>query len=446
MSFRRLHTLSTLRRVALVVVALAALAAGGSLALARSKPSMPRISSHPAHMTTNRTARFKLSDSQKRVRFYCAVDRKKFAPCKTIESYTRVSDGTHKFRVKAMDGSGHASDTASYSWIVDHSAPSTLITFPANAALLSAAGYGAGCSHHGGVCGSAGDRVPVSSITVSIRQNQTGKYWNGSSYGSRTEHFLAASRSTLRGGANWLYKLPLPAPDGSYTVHVGARDALGNSTPPGHQASSTFTLDTTAPPAPAIASEPPDPTSQTSASFSFTDTQTASFQCRLDASAFAACGSPASYHGLGVGPHTFAVRALDSVGNVSAPTSYVWTVQSAQRQTFGISGAAQTPLYPGGASAEVPLTLTNPGSTPIIVTDIQASVSATNQAGCQTAWFTVKPASVPAAGIAVPSNGTVTLPAQGAKPPSIQMAESGTNQDACKGATLTLRYTGSAHL
>ncbi|MGZ3676888.1 MAG: hypothetical protein ACXVCO_21490, partial [Ktedonobacterales bacterium] len=199
MSFRRLHRLSAFQRVALFVVALAALAAGGSLALAlaRSKPPMSRISSHPARMTTNRTARFTLSDSQKRVRFYCAMDKKKFGPCKTLKSYPRVSDGTHKFRVKAMDGSGRASDTASYSWIVDHPAPSTLITCPANAALLSAAGYGAGCFHHGGVCGSASDRVPVSSVTVSIRQNQTGKYWNGSSYGSRTERFLAASLSTL---------------------------------------------------------------------------------------------------------------------------------------------------------------------------------------------------------------------------------------------------------
>jgi hypothetical protein len=446
MTLHRLHTPTPLKRAALVGGALAALAAGGSLALARSKPPMPRITSHPTHTSTRTSARFTLSDSQKRVRFYCAIDEKKFAHCPGRTSYTHVSDGTHTFHVKAMDGAGHASDTASYAWIVDHGAPRILITFPANGALLSAAAYAAGCSARGALCGTATDRVRISSISVSIRQNQTGRYWTGSSYGSAAERFVAAGLSTRRGGANWLYKLPLPAPDGDfYTVHVRARDALGNSTPPGRQARSTFTIDTTAPPAPTITSEPSVVTSETSASFGFTGTQTAGFQCRLDASAFAACASPAGYAGLGVGAHTFTVRALDRVGNVSPPASYAWMVQTGQGQPFGISGVAQAPLYPGGASAEVPLTLTNTASAPIAVTDVQARVSETSQTGCQAAWFAVKPASVPAAGIVVPANGTVTLPAQGATALSVQMVESHTNQDACQGATLTLTYTGSAH-
>jgi hypothetical protein len=39
----------------------------------------------------------------------------------------------------------------------------------------------------------------------------------------------------------------------------------------------------------------------------------------------------------------------------------------------------------------------------------------------------------------------VTLPAQGASPPSIGMVDSGTVQNACEAAHLTITYTGSAH-
>lgn len=445
MTFRRLRVPGALKRVALVITALAALAAGGSLAFARAKPPTPRIGSHPARVTASSSARFTLSDSQKRARLSCALDSKKFAPCTTLASYQHVADGRHRFVVRAMDSAGHASDAAGYEWTVDRGSPSTTISFPADDALLSAAGYRAGCSSRGGVCGTASDRVPVSSVTVSIRQNQSRKYWNGQSFNSR-ETFLAASLTAIKGGAAWFYKLGLPVPDGSYTLDVHARDALGNQTDPRYETSATFTIDTTAPPKPIITSEPMNPTSQTSASFSFVDTQSKSFQCQLDASAFKPCGSPTSYTGLSVGPHTFTVLALDSVGNLSAPASYVWIVQdSGQGQPFAISGGASSPLYPGAASSGIALKLTNPNTIPIVVTALQTSLQATGRAGCQPDWFTIAQASIPAGGITVPAGGAVTLPTQGASPPSIRLLESGSDQDACKGTTLTLSYTGSAH-
>src|SRR5438045_9619325 len=53
-----------------------------------------------------------------------------------------------------------------------------------------------------------------------------------------------------------------------------------------------------APPAPTVTSGPANPTNQTSASFTFTDTQAGvTFQCSLDGSAFVACTSPQSFAG-----------------------------------------------------------------------------------------------------------------------------------------------------
>jgi hypothetical protein len=65
-------------------------------------------------------------------------------------------------------------------------------------------------------------------------------------------------------------------------------------------------------------------TSQSSAAdtavFAFTSDQAGTFTCSLDGGAFSRCASPASYDGLGAGWHTFAVRAVDTAGNVD-PTA-----------------------------------------------------------------------------------------------------------------------------
>jgi hypothetical protein len=83
----------------------------------------------------------------------------------------------------------------------------------------------------------------------------------------------------------------------------------------------------TPPPAPTITSGPANPTSQTSATFTYTDSQPVTkFQCSLDGGAFVDCGtsrpSTKTYSGLSAGSHTFRVRAEDQAGNVdSTPAS-----------------------------------------------------------------------------------------------------------------------------
>ena len=76
--------------------------------------------------------------------------------------------------------------------------------------------------------------------------------------------------------------------------------------------------DTTAPET-RIDSAPASPTRSTSASFSFSSTESgATFECSWKGAPFYACTSPATFHSLTEGTHTFRVRARDAAGNVDA--------------------------------------------------------------------------------------------------------------------------------
>ena len=84
--------------------------------------------------------------------------------------------------------------------------------------------------------------------------------------------------------------------------------------------------DTTAPTV-TLASTPPASTTQTSAGFAFTASEAGvAFECLLDGGGYTGCVSPASYQSLGVGTHSFAVRARDAAGNVGEPATYSWSI------------------------------------------------------------------------------------------------------------------------
>jgi hypothetical protein len=86
------------------------------------------------------------------------------------------------------------------------------------------------------------------------------------------------------------------------------------------------TPDTTRP-ATSIDAGPSGSVTDTSAAFSFSASEPATFQCRLDGGAFAPCTSPATYAGLADGPHTFEVVAVDASFNADAtPAVRSWTI------------------------------------------------------------------------------------------------------------------------
>jgi hypothetical protein len=120
---------------------------------------------------------------------------------------------------------------------------------------------------------------------------------------------------------------------GAHTFAVQAIDLAGN--PDATPATYAWTVEApppdTTPPETVIDSGPANPTSSMQASFAFSANEAVSaFECSLDGATFAACSSPASYTDLALGEHTFAVRAIDLVGNLDPePASYAWTVTEA---------------------------------------------------------------------------------------------------------------------
>lgn len=119
--------------------------------------------------------------------------------------------------------------------------------------------------------------------------------------------------------------------EGSNTISVTASDAVGN-----HTTSSIPIIVDTTPPDTSITANPSALTNLNSGSFSFSATQSALFQCKLDSSAYFTCGgtTPATsgtyaFSGLSNGGHTFNVRATDTAGNTDAiPAMYAWNIDS----------------------------------------------------------------------------------------------------------------------
>jgi subtilisin-like proprotein convertase family protein len=74
----------------------------------------------------------------------------------------------------------------------------------------------------------------------------------------------------------------------------------------------------------------PDGTIDTaSTAFTFSASEQAAFECKLDGGSFASCTAPAFYGGLADGAHAFAVRATDPAGNVDAtPATRTFTIDT----------------------------------------------------------------------------------------------------------------------
>jgi subtilisin-like proprotein convertase family protein len=106
--------------------------------------------------------------------------------------------------------------------------------------------------------------------------------------------------------------------EGPHTIAVRATDPTANVDPT--PATTTFTVDTVAPET-TIDSGPTGTISSSTASFAFSASEAALFDCKLDSAPFAACASPQAYTGLAEGQHTFQLRATDAAGNVDRTAS-----------------------------------------------------------------------------------------------------------------------------
>ena len=280
-------------------------------------PPAPTITASPPNPSGSSSASFSFSDGEAGVSFRCQLDGGGFTACTSPQGYSGLADGAHTFQVRALDAAGNASAAASYTWSTDTTAPGapTITSTPPNPSGSSSASFA--------FSGEAG---------VSFRCQLDG--------GGYTACTSPQGYSGL--------------PDGPHTFEVKARDAAGTESAP---ASYAWSIDTVAPPTPAVDSAPPNPSGSSDATFSFSDSEAGVFfRCQLDGGGYTACTTPKSYSGLADGAHTFEVKARDGAGNESAPASYGWTINAPPVVTLttpahGSSTADATPTFSGTASS-----------------------------------------------------------------------------------------------
>ena len=135
--------------------------------------------------------------------------------------------------------------------------------------------------------------------------------------------------------------------DGEHRFDMRAIDVAGNVDPT--PASWVWTVDTRAPATAARLAEDSGP--QAGYRFAFAaDESPVTYECSLDAGAYASCVSGVGYSGLVAGAHTFAVRAVDAAGNRPASATEIGFTVGAP---YGGAVGPPAPAAPAAPAATV---------------------------------------------------------------------------------------------
>jgi len=234
---------------------------------------------------------------------------------------------------------------------------------------------------------------------------------------------------------------PQPADSDPEATHMRQAEALKPGAPGDSRRPETGPI-----PVPEINQRPDKVATSTSARFGFTARRAnLRFQCRLDSRGWKACQAPALYAGLTAGSHRFSVRARDSRGRHGRAAQFRWRVLEPKGFSIQPELASLSLLFPGAPPVALPLVIANPNPVPIFVTSLAVATTA-GPPGCASAEnLALIPASVSgSAPLKVPARGSVSLPAAGVSPPSIQLRDLPLNQDTCQNAQFPLAFSGRA--
>jgi hypothetical protein len=226
--------------------------------------------------------------------FECKMDAGLWTLCSSPAAYSSLTEGDHTLSVRAVDTASNTSAIDSKSWHIDLTVPVLTITGPASLTNSLSANFTLTATDLGG--------SGVASYQCSV---------DGGAYASCTA----------------VTSLVLTA--GSHSFKARAYDGAGNVS---SVQTLSWTIDTT-PPTVTLTSKPLAVTNAMNAVFTFMGSDSgggniASFECSLDAQAYASCTSGKTYTSLADGFHTFNVRASDTAGNVGNATSYTWKVDT----------------------------------------------------------------------------------------------------------------------
>jgi uncharacterized repeat protein (TIGR03803 family) len=369
-------------------------------------PPETTITSAPPEVSNSTTASFEFTSSEPESTFECYLDGNP-SPCASPKVYTGIGDGAHNFSVWAKDAAGNVDpDGAYHFWTIDTAAPETTVTSgppsPTNspnamfAFFSSDPGATFECRLDGGAFGACASPHSYSGLAEGLHTFEVRSQGAGTNPDptpatyqwvidtTPPDTIISAAPPVLNnfpnasfeftsseGSGNFECSLdgagfascasPQPysgLPDGPHAFLVRATDFAGNTDPT--PAAHSWTVDTTLPET-AITMAPAALTNSTSATFAFTSTEPGStFECSIDAGAFAACTSPNGYSGLAEGSHNFLVRAVDSLGNTDpTPASHSWTIDRTPPDTTIVDAP---PALSNASSATFQFVSTEPGT------------------------------------------------------------------------------------
>jgi Ca2+-binding RTX toxin-like protein len=282
------------------------------------------IETGPTGTTINSTPSFSYRTVDSQAHFECRVDTAAFERCgyEAQRVEPALADGAHTFAVRAVDQAGNADATpATRSFTLDATPPTIEI-------LTGPSGYtnAAKAKFTFQATGQTLLQCALNSNEAEIEQPTWG----------------ACTSSTS-------YEAAAALADGSYAFRVKVRDGAGNLV----EETRGFVVDTQAPET-TIASGPVGTTDDPRPVIGFASSaEEATFACRFDAEAFAACADTSAIPKttLADGAHSFEVKSTDPAGNVDAtPAKRTFTVYTAAPQTKIVSGpegptADTTPSY-----------------------------------------------------------------------------------------------------
>ena len=246
------------------------------------------LTGKPSNPSSSRAASFTFTASEPAVE--CKLDGAAFAQCISPIGYSDLADGEHTFTVQAADAAGNTAES-SYAWTIETRAPTASVT--SGPAALS------------------NSRTATFAFSADEPSSFECQLDGGS--------FQACGSPASYQGLG----------DGTHTFAVRPTDAVGNT---GATSSHGWRIDGTAPET-TLGSGPRSGTTALSATFTFSASEPAAFECKLDSAAFAPCTSPKSHAGLARREHTFEVRAIDAAGNPDpTPAIHRWTIAAAPRR------------------------------------------------------------------------------------------------------------------
>ncbi|UXR65521.1 hypothetical protein EZJ49_04540 [Bdellovibrio bacteriovorus] len=245
----------------------------------------------------------------------CSIDGSVFAACSSPLNLSSLDDGEHRLQVTAVDDANNR-QVATITWTVDTVSP--VLSVQSTPATLT--------------------KENSATFEFTATDDSTGVALY------ECEHTSALAPTGSFKTCSSLVPLVSLNQD-VHTYRIRAKDAAGNIS---NVISYTWTVDLTAPVI-TISSAPATATTSSTATFSFTNTETGGavfdgYECKLDSADFSACISGISFSSLSQGSHNFQIRAKDTAGNISAPTSVTWVVDSGTPtlDTFSIADGAGT--------------------------------------------------------------------------------------------------------